>query len=215
MTTEDTCPPILQGEAGSKDYVWDACANCGKSGEGDDVKLSNCTACYLAKYCSVDCQKAHRSEHKPACKLGAAEIKERPKDFKPSAPLGLSAEVRKLRSEVISLKVAALPLPTRNPEEKQAKVDRLRVLYEKVEAYEILLEEERLEAALRAHEEKFPRPTMECPLCLGDVKYTISVHEMKYFNCCSKVSYWVGARRHRQDSPLIPSRRSAWNAATG
>ncbi|EJK71031.1 hypothetical protein THAOC_07563 [Thalassiosira oceanica] len=180
MTTEGTT-----GEAGSKDVAVDACANCGKSGECDDVKLKNCTACYLTKYCSVDCQRAHRSEHKPACKLGAAEIKERP-NFKPPKSLELSPEARILRSEVISLKATALPLPTRNREERQAKVGQLRVLYEKVEAYEILLEEERLEAALRAHEEKYPRPTMECPLCLSDIQYTLSVNETVAFNCCLK-----------------------------
>ncbi|EJK58489.1 hypothetical protein THAOC_21377, partial [Thalassiosira oceanica] len=112
---------------------------------------------------------------------GDQGIKERP-NFKPP---GLSSEARKLRSEVIPLKMTALSMPTRSREEKQAKVDQLRVLYEKVEAYEILLEEERLEAALRAHEEKYPRPTKECPLCLGDIQYTISVHEMLAFNCCS------------------------------
>ena len=200
MTTEDNCTPV-PGEASSKDFVWDACANCGKkSSERHDVKLSNCAACYLAKYCSVDCQKTHRSEHKPACKLGAKEIKER-SNFK---AMGLSASARKLRSEVIALKVTALPMPTRNREEKQAKVDQLRVLYKKVEAYEILLEDERLEAALRVHEEKFPRPTVECPLCLSDIKYTISIHEMRYFNCCSNVSDRGDFCRHYQDSHSIP-----------
>ena len=67
------------------------------------------------------------------------------------------------------------------------------MLYEKVEAYEILLEEERLEGTLQAHEEKYPRPTKECPLCLSDIKYTLSVHEMVAFNCCSEVSYCLGS----------------------
>ena len=50
-----------------------ACANCGKAG-GDGVKLRNCTACLLVKYCGVDCQ-AHRKQHKKACKKRAAELK--------------------------------------------------------------------------------------------------------------------------------------------
>jgi hypothetical protein len=51
------------------------CANCGKA-EVDDVKLKICTACKLVKYCSVDCQKNHRPQHKKACKKRAAEIKD-------------------------------------------------------------------------------------------------------------------------------------------
>ena len=53
----------------------EACANCGKHGS-DAVKLRNCTACRLVKYCGVDCQKAHRKQHKKACKQRAAEIKD-------------------------------------------------------------------------------------------------------------------------------------------
>ena len=53
----------------------DACANCGKTGS-DTVKLKNCTACRLVKYCSVDCQKVHRKQHKKACKQRAAELKD-------------------------------------------------------------------------------------------------------------------------------------------
>ncbi|EJK65349.1 hypothetical protein THAOC_13799, partial [Thalassiosira oceanica] len=45
----------------------DVCANCGREG-GDGVKLKNCTACLLVKYCGVDCQKAHRKQHKKLCK---------------------------------------------------------------------------------------------------------------------------------------------------
>ena len=53
----------------------DVCANCGQ--EGDDVvKLKNCTACLLVKYCSVDCQKTHRKLHKKACKKRSAELKD-------------------------------------------------------------------------------------------------------------------------------------------
>ena len=52
-----------------------ACANCGKHGS-DAVKLKNCTACRLVKYCGVDCQRAHRKQHKKACKKRAAELKD-------------------------------------------------------------------------------------------------------------------------------------------
>mmetsp|Transcript_3313 Transcript_3313/g.6597 ORF Transcript_3313/g.6597 Transcript_3313/m.6597 type:complete len:97 (+) Transcript_3313:84-374(+) len=37
----------------------DVCANCGKK-DGTGVKLKKCTSCHLVKYCSVNCQKAHR-----------------------------------------------------------------------------------------------------------------------------------------------------------
>ena len=52
-----------------------ACANCGQEG-GGTVKLKNCTACLLVKYCSVECQGAHRKQHKKACKKRAAELKD-------------------------------------------------------------------------------------------------------------------------------------------
>ena len=61
----------------------DVCANCNVSagatlgtGDGAVVLLKNCAACLLVKYCSVDCQRAHRSQHKKACKKRAAELKD-------------------------------------------------------------------------------------------------------------------------------------------
>ena len=51
--------------------VVDICANCGK--EGSDG-LKACTACKLVKYCNRDCQIAHRSKHKKACRKRAAEL---------------------------------------------------------------------------------------------------------------------------------------------
>src|SRR5210317_1308090 len=59
---------------GSDNYVM-CCANCGKAGV-DDIKLKNCTACKLVKYCSIECQKNHRPQHKKACKKRAAEIRD-------------------------------------------------------------------------------------------------------------------------------------------
>ena len=53
----------------------EACANCGTE-SSDAVKLKNCTACRLVKYCGVDCQKAHRKRHKKACEQRAAELKD-------------------------------------------------------------------------------------------------------------------------------------------
>ena len=53
----------------------EACANCGKLGS-NAVKLKDCTACRLVKYCDVDCQRAHRKQHKKACKQRKAELKD-------------------------------------------------------------------------------------------------------------------------------------------
>ncbi|EJK77124.1 hypothetical protein THAOC_01065 [Thalassiosira oceanica] len=66
-----SCVPV-PATAANKEEV---CANCGKEGN-DTVKLKNCTACFLVKYCSVDCQKIHRKQHKKACKERAAELKD-------------------------------------------------------------------------------------------------------------------------------------------
>ncbi|EJK48386.1 hypothetical protein THAOC_32819 [Thalassiosira oceanica] len=55
----------------------DVCANCGKGSGGEGgVKLKDCTACHLVKYCGVDCQRAHRKQHKKACRQRAAELKD-------------------------------------------------------------------------------------------------------------------------------------------
>eukprot|EP00985_Skeletonema_marinoi_P003292 scaffold1373_cov134-Skeletonema_marinoi.AAC.2 len=51
------------------------CASCGTP-EVDDVKLKDCSACKLVKYCGVKCQKDHRPQHKQACKKRAAELRD-------------------------------------------------------------------------------------------------------------------------------------------
>jgi len=66
MSTEDTT-------AGKDDNDVSVCANCGK-GEEESCKLKNCTACKLVKYCSRECQIAHRPHHKKECRKRAAEI---------------------------------------------------------------------------------------------------------------------------------------------
>ncbi len=52
----------------------DVCASCGKVAV-DEIKLKKC-ACNLVKYCSVDCQKNHRQQHKKICKRRLAEIRD-------------------------------------------------------------------------------------------------------------------------------------------
>ncbi len=53
----------------------DTCASCGIA-EGDDVKLKDCSACKLVKYCGTKCQKNHRLNHKRECKRRAAELRD-------------------------------------------------------------------------------------------------------------------------------------------
>ena len=59
MSTDSYTPPL--------------CANCGK-GEESSGELKSCTACKIVKYCSRDCQRAHRSRHKKECRKRAAEL---------------------------------------------------------------------------------------------------------------------------------------------
>ena len=65
----------------------DICANCGK-GEEAGINLKSCAACKLVKYCSGDCQIAHRSQHKKACKKRAAELYDEKLLFKEPPQLG-------------------------------------------------------------------------------------------------------------------------------
>jgi hypothetical protein len=55
--------------------VEEVCASCGIAAV-DNIKLKICTACKLVKYCSVECQKNHRKQHKKACKKRAAELRD-------------------------------------------------------------------------------------------------------------------------------------------
>jgi hypothetical protein len=49
------------------------CDSCGIA-EGDEIKLKKCAACQLVRYCSVNCQKDHRSKHRGECKKRVAEL---------------------------------------------------------------------------------------------------------------------------------------------
>lgn len=59
----------------SADELDEICAFCGITGV-DNIELKKCTACKLVKYCSVACQRNHRSQHKRICKKRAAELRE-------------------------------------------------------------------------------------------------------------------------------------------
>ena len=52
------------------------CANCGKGEESVSGDLKACTACKMVKYCNRDCQIAHRTQHKKACRKRAAELRD-------------------------------------------------------------------------------------------------------------------------------------------
>mmetsp|Transcript_7812 Transcript_7812/g.15946 ORF Transcript_7812/g.15946 Transcript_7812/m.15946 type:complete len:306 (-) Transcript_7812:208-1125(-) len=63
------------GEESDDKVVIMCCASCGITAN-DDIKLRQCTACYLVRYCGVKCQKQHRPHHKRECKKRAAEIQD-------------------------------------------------------------------------------------------------------------------------------------------
>ncbi len=51
------------------------CASCGIPGV-DEIKLKKCKGCYLVRYCSIECQRDHWSQHKRACRNRAAELRD-------------------------------------------------------------------------------------------------------------------------------------------
>ena len=78
MSTSDSCKDsvcdvnnISMADKDDDNIV--VCANCSK-GEEESSKLKNCTACKLVKYCSRECQIAHRPQHKKECRKRAAEL---------------------------------------------------------------------------------------------------------------------------------------------
>eukprot|EP00984_Skeletonema_dohrnii_P012557 scaffold5111_cov84-Skeletonema_dohrnii-CCMP3373.AAC.6 len=64
----------MSGAEESDDMMM-CCAACGIAGV-DDIKLKDCSACKLVKYCGVKCQKDHRPQHKKECKKRAAELRD-------------------------------------------------------------------------------------------------------------------------------------------
>ena len=80
----------------------EVCANCGEEASGI-VKLKDCTACRLVKYCGVDCQRAHRKQHKKACKERAAELKD-------ERLYGQGLE--RSEGEICPICLLAIPMPT-------------------------------------------------------------------------------------------------------
>ena len=53
----------------------EVCASCGIAAI-DNITLKKC-ACNLVKYCSVDCQKNHRPQHKKACRKRLTELRDK------------------------------------------------------------------------------------------------------------------------------------------
>eukprot|EP00984_Skeletonema_dohrnii_P005139 scaffold1813_cov134-Skeletonema_dohrnii-CCMP3373.AAC.8 len=51
------------------------CAACGIAGV-DDIKLKDCSACKLVRYCGVKCQREHRAQHKKECKKRMTELRD-------------------------------------------------------------------------------------------------------------------------------------------
>ena len=61
----------MSGEDGE---AADVCASCGIA-QVDEIKLKTC-ACKSLRYCSVECQKKHRPQHKRACNKRMAELRD-------------------------------------------------------------------------------------------------------------------------------------------
>ena len=59
---------------GRADVDGKKCAHYRKKEGEDAVVLKACTACKMVYYCNVTCQKAHRKQHRRACKKCAAEL---------------------------------------------------------------------------------------------------------------------------------------------
>ena len=57
------------------DEADEICASCGIPA-CDDITLKLCTACNSVRYCCVECQRQHRSQHKRACKKRAADLRD-------------------------------------------------------------------------------------------------------------------------------------------
>jgi len=74
---EDIINALKKGENLEEDDNYDmtCCASCGIA-EDDDIKLKECTACKSVRYCSVKCQKEHRSQHKTLCMKRAAKLRD-------------------------------------------------------------------------------------------------------------------------------------------
>eukprot|EP00984_Skeletonema_dohrnii_P005332 scaffold1874_cov89-Skeletonema_dohrnii-CCMP3373.AAC.9 len=51
------------------------CASCGMA-EIDDIKLKECAACGLVKYCCDECKQDHKSHHEEDCNKRAAELRD-------------------------------------------------------------------------------------------------------------------------------------------
>ncbi len=60
----------MSSEAGGINNA--CCASCGIA----DVKLKDCSACKMVKYCGVKCQREHWQQHKHECKQKAAELRD-------------------------------------------------------------------------------------------------------------------------------------------
>lgn len=67
------------------------CANCNKtSGPFEELKM--CTDCRSVWYCTVDCQKAHRSSHKKHCKQAKTDIKRFKDELEETNPINVARD---------------------------------------------------------------------------------------------------------------------------
>ena len=85
---------------GEEENASPTCANCGEGEESSD-SLKACAACKMVKYCSRECQIAHRPKHKKECRKRAAELHDE-KLFKHPPPKDEDCPICFLRMPTIS-----------------------------------------------------------------------------------------------------------------
>ena len=96
-----------------------------------------------------------------------------------------SIPLEKLKEEIDAKKrfISTLPPCENRSEEGFFKAKHLKILAQKEEEYELILESQRVALVVREHEELYPPITEECPICLEDIRIT-ALDSMVVFTCC-------------------------------
>ncbi|KAI0270594.1 hypothetical protein BC834DRAFT_1031182 [Gloeopeniophorella convolvens] len=104
----------------------DGCGVCGKEG-----KMKSCSACYVVRYCSSECQKSDWKEHKKLCKPFSSSntLTFKPCSFDPRLGIPFLVPVQEtarlaigFRSATSERKQRAFNLPSQFPKKKIVKV---------------------------------------------------------------------------------------------
>ncbi|KAL7526512.1 hypothetical protein ACHAWF_001801 [Thalassiosira exigua] len=93
----------------------------------------------------------------------------------------------RLKEEIDAEKrvVSSIAATDYRSEEGRRKAEHIKILAKKTEEYELILESQRVEAVVREHEEIYPAPTQDCPICLEAIR-TSSPARSTLTPCCGK-----------------------------